>query len=137
MPMNRTVVAVASSAVILSTLTACQRSSQEERVDCRTSGGEIKEESFPYEGEDPSFWSGKMSGVLEYCETTSGAVGDVYNDEIKSLDTGFWGPNEDNSVVFELCTDANGRVYLTEAVAGKTYYDAYVCVIDGEVRQML
>lgn len=130
---NRKPSAVAAAVLLVAGLAGCTVS-DEEKAHCETIlGGEIVSEKYPFK--DGFF--GSDSGRLYTCSDPSGAILEVYNDQVTQVDTGFFGDNKDNRQVFTECTAAGGETYDTTKTqkVGKTTVTKhyFLCVQDGRV----
>ena len=129
----RKITAALAALLTVSVLSGCTVSA-EEQESCETSGGWVQSEDFPYQGE--GFWSAETTGDLEYCEQ-DGKIGTVYTEEVRDLNYGVFGDDDDNRKVFHGCKKIEGRVYRTSEMVGKVSYDRFACVQGGAYVQIL
>lgn len=114
-------------------LTACGIS-QDEQAACEDSGGITSDPTFRY---SEGGWFGPVSTGRVYICEQNGQITKVYNDEITSLDSGWFGPSGDNRRIYEECTATEGRVYKTTVSHGKTSSTRWVCIQGGQYVQIL
>lgn len=120
-----------SAAVLL--LAGCSVSDSE-RAACEERGGTVTSERFTYSS---GFLNDRRTGRLHFCESSNGAILEVYNELITEVNEGFLGTSGDNITIFNECNRLNGETFRTRYSSGKSTFTRFACVVDGSYRQIL